>query len=68
MKFLGIVNVTAISAYPESDDRVILFRCSLIPMSHTYISDLVHCVFSTKNRCNLIKPEIQSDLWSFMVA
>ncbi len=35
-------------------------------MSHTYISDLVHCVFSTKNRRNLIRPEIQSDLWSFL--
>jgi REP element-mobilizing transposase RayT len=35
-------------------------------MSHTYISDLIHCVFSTKNRRNLIKPEIQSDLWSFL--
>jgi len=35
-------------------------------MSHTYVSDLVHCVFSTKLRRNLIKPEIQSDLWSFL--
>lgn len=35
-------------------------------MSHTYISELVHCVFSTKNRRNLIKPELQSDLWSFL--
>jgi REP element-mobilizing transposase RayT len=36
------------------------------PMSHTYVSDLIHCVFSTKNRRNLIKPEIQPDLWSFI--
>jgi len=36
------------------------------PLSHTYVSDLVHCVFSTKNRCNLITAEIQSDLWSFI--
>jgi putative transposase len=35
-------------------------------MSHTYVSGLVHCVFSTKQRRNLIKPEIQSDLWSFL--
>ena len=35
-------------------------------MSHTYISDLVHCVFSTKNRCDLIKPEIQCELWSIL--
>jgi putative transposase len=35
-------------------------------MSHTYVSDLVHCVFSTKERHNLIRPEIQSDLWAFL--
>jgi putative transposase len=35
-------------------------------MSHTYISHLVHCVFSTKNRRDLIRPEIQSDLWAFV--
>ena len=35
-------------------------------MSHTYISNLVHCVFSTKNRCNLISPEVQPDLWAFL--
>ena len=35
-------------------------------MSHTYVSGLIHCVFSTKLRRNLIKPELQSDLWSFL--
>lgn len=35
-------------------------------MSHTYVSDLVHCVFSTKNRRNIIGPEIQNDLWAFL--
>jgi len=35
-------------------------------MSHTYVSDLVHCVFSTKERRNLIRPEIQQELWSFL--
>lgn len=35
-------------------------------VSHTYVFDLVHCVFSTKNRRNLIKPEIQPDLWAFL--
>lgn len=35
-------------------------------MSHTYVSSLVHCVFSTKNRRNLIRREIQSDLWPFL--
>jgi putative transposase len=33
---------------------------------HTYVSNLVHCVFSTKNRRNLIPPEIQNDLWAFL--
>ncbi len=35
-------------------------------MSHTYISDLAHCVFSTKNRHNLISPDVQPDLWEFL--
>jgi putative transposase len=35
-------------------------------MSHTYVSDLVHCVFSTKNRRNTIAPEIQNDLWAYL--
>jgi REP element-mobilizing transposase RayT len=35
-------------------------------MSHTYISDLAHCVFSTKERRNLIPPEIQGELWAFL--
>jgi REP element-mobilizing transposase RayT len=35
-------------------------------VAHTYISDLVHCVFSTKLRRNLITAEVQSDLWAFV--
>jgi putative transposase len=35
-------------------------------VSHTYVSSIVHCVFSTKNRRNLIPPEVQPDLWSFL--
>jgi len=35
-------------------------------VSHTYISDLVHCVFSTKLRQNLIAPDVQSELWAFL--
>jgi putative transposase len=35
-------------------------------MSHTYVSDLVHCVFSTKERRKLIPSEIQPQLWSFL--
>src|ERR1035441_7167834 len=35
-------------------------------MSHTYVCELVHCVFSTKNCRPLIRPECQMDLWSFL--
>jgi REP element-mobilizing transposase RayT len=35
-------------------------------MSHTYISDLIHCVFSTKERRNAIPVELQPRLWSFL--
>ncbi|MGA9258347.1 MAG: IS200/IS605 family transposase [Candidatus Sulfotelmatobacter sp.] len=35
-------------------------------MSHTYVSELIHCVFSTKQRRNLISPEVQPQLWSFL--
>ena len=35
-------------------------------MSHTYISELVHVVFSTKGRAHTITPEIQERLWSFL--
>ena len=35
-------------------------------MAHTYVSELIHCAFSTKNRRSLISPEIQPQLWSFL--
>jgi putative transposase len=35
-------------------------------MAHTYVSELIHCVFSTKQRRNLIPAEIQPQLWSFL--
>jgi putative transposase len=35
-------------------------------MSHTYVSGLFHCVFSTKGRCGLIPPAKQPDLWSYL--
>src|SRR5947209_7933744 len=35
-------------------------------MAHTYISDLMHCVFSTKLRQSMIPPDMQTRLWSFM--
>ena len=28
-------------------------------MAHTYVSELIHCVFSTKQRRNLISAEVQ---------
>ncbi|HKH97917.1 MAG TPA: hypothetical protein VJ999_02325 [Candidatus Sulfotelmatobacter sp.] len=35
-------------------------------MPHTYVSELIHCVFSTKGRRNLIPEEVQPDLWAFI--
>jgi REP element-mobilizing transposase RayT len=35
-------------------------------MSHTYVSELLHCVFSTKQRRNLIPQEVQPQLWAFV--
>lgn len=35
-------------------------------MSHTYVSNLMHCVFSTKERRNLISLDVQPELWAFL--
>lgn len=35
-------------------------------MSHTYVSALYHCVFSTKERRGLIPPARQPDVWSYL--
>jgi REP element-mobilizing transposase RayT len=35
-------------------------------MAHTYVSQLVHCVFSTKNRMNTIRDELRPELWSYI--
>ncbi len=35
-------------------------------MAQTLVSLLVHVVFSTKNRMNLIKPEIEPDLYAYL--
>ena len=35
-------------------------------MSHTYTAELFHCVFSTKERRNLISEDFQPRLWSFL--
>lgn len=35
-------------------------------MSHTYVSSLVHVIFSTKDRKRFLHPEIQERLWPFI--
>ncbi len=35
-------------------------------MAHTYTSQLLHCVFSTKERRRIITPELQERLWPYM--
>lgn len=35
-------------------------------MSHTYNSQLMHCVFSTKERRQIITPDLQSRLWPYL--
>ena len=34
-------------------------------MGHSYSQNLIHCVYSTEGRKNLIKPELQAPLWAF---
>jgi REP element-mobilizing transposase RayT len=35
-------------------------------MAHSYVSGLYHCVFSTKERRNLIPPALQERLWPYL--
>jgi putative transposase len=35
-------------------------------MAQTLVSLYVHVIFSTKNRANMISPEIESELWSYL--
>ena len=35
-------------------------------MGHSYSQNLIHCVYSTEGRTNLIKPELQASLWAYM--
>ena len=35
-------------------------------MPHTFVSNLVHCVFSTKERRKTIAAELQPKLWTYM--
>jgi REP-associated tyrosine transposase len=34
-------------------------------MGHSYSQNLIHCVYSTEGRRNLIKPELQVSLWRY---
>ena len=36
-------------------------------MSHTYTANFVHCVFSTKERRNLIPEELHEQLWAYLL-
>jgi REP element-mobilizing transposase RayT len=35
-------------------------------MPHSYVSNLMHCIFSTKGRRKQITPDLQSRLWPFI--
>ncbi|MGH9932269.1 MAG: IS200/IS605 family transposase [Pyrinomonadaceae bacterium] len=35
-------------------------------MSHSYVSNLMHCTFSTKERYPFIESGLQSDLWPYI--
>ena len=35
-------------------------------MPHSYVSNLMHCVFSTKERLPFITPELESRLWPYI--
>jgi REP element-mobilizing transposase RayT len=35
-------------------------------MAHTYTSQLLHCVFSTKERRSYITPDLQERLWPYL--
>ena len=35
-------------------------------MSHSYVSNLMHCTFSTKGRCPVIDSELESRLWPYL--
>ena len=35
-------------------------------MGHSYCTNFVHCVFSTKDRCDSIPNEVQEKLWAYI--
>ena len=36
-------------------------------MSHTYNANIVHCIFSTKDRCDTTPAELQEQLWAYFL-
>lgn len=36
-------------------------------MAHTYSANFVHCIFSTKDRRDLIPSEVQEQLWAYLL-
>lgn len=36
-------------------------------MSHAYVANFAHCVFSTKNRQNTIPAELQPKRWAYLI-
>lgn len=36
-------------------------------MSHAYVANFAHCVFSTKGRQNTIPAELQPKLWAYLI-
>jgi hypothetical protein len=36
-------------------------------MPHTYCTNLVHCVFSTKERADLIAEDVQEHLYAYLL-
>jgi REP element-mobilizing transposase RayT len=37
-------------------------------MAHSFVNNNLHCVFSAKERLNLIRPEFQERLWKLIVS
>ena len=35
-------------------------------MSHAYVSNLMHCIFSTKDRVPVIDPDLEARLWPYV--
>jgi len=36
-------------------------------MSHAYVANFAHCIFSTKDRRNLISPDLQPQLYAYLI-